>query len=305
VLAHGSECGNVLTWGSNSDFAPDQRGEDGRSLCFTSEPLANAIEILGYPELTATVVPEHEVAQLAVRLCDVWPDGASTLVSFGVLNLTHRESHEDPEPLVPGEPTLATVTMNAVAYTFPVGHRIRVALAPSYWPWTWPAARGLTLRVRVGGSAGSVLSLPVRAPRPSDRELREFDEAEFPPSLEIDRSAGAESRRHISRDLSTGRLRSWTENSNFGEFKLPDGTRYAEACREDYEIVEGDPLSARIEAHWTIQIDFNGRPTRVETASSMSADDAAFRVTNHLEAYDADVRIFAKNWCLDVPRDLM
>src|SRR5207244_4285428 len=82
-LAHGMESGHWLTWGSDSDFAPDQRGEDGRSLCFTSKPLTQTIEILGYPYVTVTVVPDHEVAQLAVRLCDLWPDGASTLVTFG------------------------------------------------------------------------------------------------------------------------------------------------------------------------------------------------------------------------------
>ena len=38
---------------------------------------------------------------IAVSLSDVAPDGSSFLVSAGVLNLTHRRSHADPEPLVP------------------------------------------------------------------------------------------------------------------------------------------------------------------------------------------------------------
>ena len=41
---------------------------------------------------------------LAVRLCDVAPDGASLLVTRGLLNLTHRDSHAEPEPLEPGMP---------------------------------------------------------------------------------------------------------------------------------------------------------------------------------------------------------
>ena len=36
---------------------------------------------------------DRPAAQVCVRLCDVAPDGASTLVTRGVLNLTHRESH--------------------------------------------------------------------------------------------------------------------------------------------------------------------------------------------------------------------
>jgi len=31
------------------------------------------------------------------------PDGVSAMVSAGVLNLTHRESHAEPQPLAPGE----------------------------------------------------------------------------------------------------------------------------------------------------------------------------------------------------------
>ena len=45
------------------------------------------------------------VAYLSARLCEVLPDGTSILVSRGILNLTHRESHSDPEPLVPGAPS--------------------------------------------------------------------------------------------------------------------------------------------------------------------------------------------------------
>ena len=37
-----------------------------------------------------------------MRLCDVAPDGASTLVTRGSLNLTHRDSHEHPRPLDAG-----------------------------------------------------------------------------------------------------------------------------------------------------------------------------------------------------------
>ena len=50
-----------------------------------------------------TLSPDRPQANIAVRLCDVHPDGASELISYGVLNLTHRNSHEFPQALVPGE----------------------------------------------------------------------------------------------------------------------------------------------------------------------------------------------------------
>ena len=102
--AHGLESGTWVAWGSPVDFAADQRAEDGRSLCFTSPPLDERLELLGFPEVALTLASDRPCALVAARLCDVAPDGVSTLVTTGVLNLTHRESHEHPTPLVPGSP---------------------------------------------------------------------------------------------------------------------------------------------------------------------------------------------------------
>ena len=50
-----------------------------------------------------TVASDRPVAVVAVRLCDLAPGGASTRVTYGVLNLTHRDSHAAPQPLKLGE----------------------------------------------------------------------------------------------------------------------------------------------------------------------------------------------------------
>ncbi|MGG7381587.1 CocE/NonD family hydrolase C-terminal non-catalytic domain-containing protein, partial [Escherichia coli] len=62
---------------------PDQRAEDGRSLCFDSEPLEEPLEILGFPEAVLTVTVDRPLALVACRLCDVAPDGSSLLVTRG------------------------------------------------------------------------------------------------------------------------------------------------------------------------------------------------------------------------------
>ena len=89
--------------GTPGDWPLDQRAEDGRSLCFTSAPLAGALEILGRPRSTCGSPSTGRAPWSAVRLCDVAPDGCSKLVTRQVLNLTHRDGHEHPSPLVPGE----------------------------------------------------------------------------------------------------------------------------------------------------------------------------------------------------------
>ena len=152
----------------------DQRADDGRALSFTSAPLPERIELLGNARVELELESDRPVAQLAARLCDVAPDGTSLLVTRGVLNLTHRDSHEHPEPLEPGQPTRVVVELDGIAQAMPAGHRLRLALSPAYWPWLWPAPEPVTLAVH---TAPSALVLPVRAPRAEDDELRPFERA--------------------------------------------------------------------------------------------------------------------------------
>ena len=84
------------------DQAGDQREDDARSLVFETMPLGAPIEILGAASVTLDITSDEPIANLAVRLCDVRPSGESLRVSYGVLNLTHRDGHETPAPLVAG-----------------------------------------------------------------------------------------------------------------------------------------------------------------------------------------------------------
>ena len=97
-----------------------------------------------------------------MRLNDIAPDGASTRVTYAVLNLTHRDSHEKPRALKPGKAYTVRVQMNDIAHAFPAGHRIRLAISTCYWPLAWPAPEAATLTLTTGAST---LTLPVRAPR--------------------------------------------------------------------------------------------------------------------------------------------
>ena len=51
-------------------------------------------DIIGSPELTVTLEATRLYAQLAVRLCDVYPDGKSSRITYGILNLRFRDSFE-------------------------------------------------------------------------------------------------------------------------------------------------------------------------------------------------------------------
>jgi hypothetical protein len=233
----------------------------------------------------------------------VAPTGASTLVTRGILNLTHRESHEQPTPLEPGTRYTVTVRLDAVAYALPAGHRWRVAVAPTYWPWVWPAPEPVMLSLFTGGA--SRLTLPVRPPRPEDAILAPFGPADGAPPAPTEVLSPATSTARLQRDVATGRTELVAET---GEgLRLPErGDLSYEVWEQDrYAITEGAPLSAVAECRRSIRIARGAWRTRVETHSTLSADAAQFHVTNSLEAYEDDVRVCAKTWSVSVARDLV
>src|SRR5439155_701019 len=115
-------CAGVMPWVQPDDQRPDE----DRSLTFTWEPLETELEILGHPLLRVRVTSSVPVAYLSAKVCDVFPDGSSSLVVRGLLNLTHRDSAEHPAPLTPGAAEEIELELEACSWTFEEGHRIRL-----------------------------------------------------------------------------------------------------------------------------------------------------------------------------------
>jgi uncharacterized protein len=136
-------CAGKLPWGQPLDQRPD----DALSLVYDWGPLENELELLGHPRLRLTTTTQAPVAYLSARLCDVFPDGTSALVTRGVLNLAHREGHDRPLPLEPGVPVPVELELEVTSWTFEPGHRVRLALAGADWPNTWPPPAGGVLTV--------------------------------------------------------------------------------------------------------------------------------------------------------------
>jgi putative CocE/NonD family hydrolase len=295
--------GSWTTYALPGEYPDNQQADDGKSLIFTSGPLPAPVDILGYPQVKLAVAVDQPVAFLAARLCDVAPDGASTLVSWGVLNLTHRESHEFPTPLTPGEPVAVTISLKMVGYTLPAGHRWRVALSPTHWPLIWPSPRPVTITLLAGEA--SQLILPIRPSQPEDSQLPPFGPAEGAPPLVIEFLRKDHMGRHRRVDIVTGK----TEIQNlfdFGRIRFSDnGLEVEDVTSDTYTIYEGDPLSFSVRCQRLLAYQRGTRQVRLETDSTMTADAATFYVTNLLEAYEGATRVFTKSWTFKIPRDLV
>ncbi len=304
-LAGGDWCG----FGNEGEAPLDQRGDDGRSLVFDTDPLPEDLEILGAPEVTLRLSADRPVAMLALRMNDVAPDGTSARVTFGILNLTHRMSHEHPEPMTPGEPVTVTVQLNSVAHRFPAGNALRLAISTCYWPMVWPPPEAVTLAVE---TAGSSLSLPIRPTDPDDQALPAFSPPEAAVSTSR-RTSLAPPRfvRSIERDLTTNEV-SYRLISEGGDLETAAIARIEEidldlahTVEHRFRIDEQDPLKACTEILEHMTLRRTEWEVRVSARTELTASREHFRLRARLTAHEGGEEVFLREWDEHIDRDLI
>ena len=257
------------------------------------------MEILGFPVARLELAADRPFALVAVRLCDVWPDGALTLITLGLKNLAHRDSDESPQPLLPGERYTVEVTLNSIGYQVPAGHRLRMSVSPTYWPWAWPSPEDVTLTLFTDGSR---LTVPLWTGSGEHTPPPHFAHPERGPGPPHEPLGGG-SARELHRDVASGTV---TVISTADEgHRLHDGLEYREHERDALRITDGEPLSAMVECGRAFSVGRGDWRATIRTASTMSATARVFQVTNVLDAYEGDRRVFTRTWHADLPRDCL
>ena len=294
----GADGGAWCAEGGEGDWPGDQRAEDERSLAFTFEPLDRRLEILGLPEVELELSADRPQALVAVRLCAVDDDGASLLITRGMLNLTHRDGHAEPEPLEPGQRYPVKVRLDVIGQAVPAGQRLRVSISTVYWPWLWPSPEPVTLTVHEGR-----LLLPVRPVR-EEGEPAAFGPPEWAQPLEVETIEPGRTRREHREDPETG-LREIEFEWNVGGHRrlVKAGTEMLDTNVTTYRITEGDPTSAEVEVHAVTGLGRGEWQTRVETESRMRSTDKEFLVSQRLNAFEGEEQVYSRVWELTFPRD--
>lgn len=292
-LAGGEYCAIWL----GPELPGDQRRDDAKSLCFDIES-DEQLDIVGGPVLRLTVSADQPSAMVAVRLCDVDAEGASTRITWGVLNLTHRDSHEFPEPVVPGQKMEIALRLDDIAYSMPAGRRLRVAISSAYWPMVWPSPRPVTLTVH-----GGTLELPLREPGTEDEWS--FEAPEGAPQQAMEQLRPPSHSRTIETDEISGVV-SLVIRDDFGEARnLDHGLANGAVARETWTIDPRDPVSARGQTHWTETLHRGAWSVRTETFTTMRSDPSNFHLTGRIEAYENEVLVFERNFDEKIARDLV
>lgn len=306
-LTVGLFAGKWCSYASGPDLAHDQREEDGGALVFESAPLETTLEILGPPVAELEVEVDRPVAMIAARLSDVRSNGEATRVTYGLLNLTHRNGSEAPAPLEPGRRYRVRVQLNDVAQSFPPGHRLRLSLSTSYWPLAWPSPAPVCLKLHTRNSR---FVLPVRPPRPdADAALRAFEEPEGAPPLNQAVLEPKEQTWRVTRDLGTDESELHVVDGR-GTRRMEDiGLTVQTRGEEWYRCRDNDFCSVRGETLWQRGLEREDWGVRTVAHTTMTSDDESFHIRAELDAYEKDSRgqqrVFSRSWVCSIPRDLV
>lgn len=291
----------MFSAGSPLTTPVDQRMEDAYSTSWTDAPLSEPLTILGHPQAQLFISVPVEIATLCVRLIDVAPDGGAALVSKGVLNLTHRDSHTEPTPLTPGELYSVSIELDAVCWCFAPGHRVRLSLSGADFPNTWPSPTPYTGHFHWGGSFAASLSLPLLPPEDASAPRPAFlPPAPFTPRVNslADPQVYRTSRDHIAGSVSV-------QVGTSSRTRLSDGVELMSKAEGVATVFENEPHRATIRGEQRRTLHWPQRVIDTQAQAQIESSAAALHVTIQLEVTLNGAPFHRRRWLRSIPRELL
>lgn len=284
----GMLAGEFFPMGLNAEMPGDQAADDALSLCFDGDVLEAPLSLLGAARLRLRLESDQPLGFVVARLCDVAPDGSSVRIAHGMLNLCHRKSREAPEPMTPGRVEEVVFDLDQMAYQLAPGHRLRLALSNSYWPFVWPSPAQGRLTVR-----GGRLTLPVYS---GEGATWSAPEPEAAPAWHHRVLREGNARRFVETDLITGH-RCLVAEDDLGDVEnLTHGLCSGETMSERWDIHPEDPLSARVVHKWEQRLSRGDWRIKTKVEASMWGDASHLHMHATLTATEGDDVIFSRDF---------
>lgn len=128
--------GRFMAWTAGLSGPVDQAPTRQRAdiLCYTSEPLARAVELAGPVRVLLTVSSSAADTDFIAKLIDVDPLGTALSVCEGVVRMRWRKGFDSPRPLEPNARDRITVHLGEVAWRALPGHRLRLQVQSANYP---------------------------------------------------------------------------------------------------------------------------------------------------------------------------
>ena len=292
-----NSCGGSLPWGQPLD----QRGDNAHSICHdwpTGGDL-DGTELIGTPRAQLRVRTDRPYGHVSVKLCDVAPDGTSTLVTRGMLDLAHRgcwpaddrgEPGRTPAPPVPAEWIDLDLAFEAATWTLVAGHTLRLAIAGTDWPNCWPPPGPVVLEVDAAR---------VRLQLPLTTSLRATTHRLTPgPGASDDEAAGVEWR--FEHDVLRRVTRAVTRYG--GTYPGLHAATVTDDYRGEVGVSTTDPADAWSTGTSTFTLAWPEATVRTESRVHVRSDASGFDLSVELRAWDGDQQVADRRWDRRLPR---
>ena len=303
------------TYGAADELPDDQKPAEKYGLCWHSDVLEEDIAILGQPTLHCNVSVENsDTGVLIARICDVSPDGRSTLLSYGILNLNHYQGHgcEEVTALVPKKEYKVKVKFMATSCIVKKGHKLSLGVSSSHWPLIWPSKDPVQLKIQTGSDDGDSCTKLVLPVRPSDLPSEKVafkDVPKYPSPIETITNGSYTKKTIEAKGKDDKNIFHIDEDLGTFLVKPTIVTISGKHTIDRYEISNYDPLSARGLVKNTLALDWpegdgSGQPvkTKISTSSEMWADKEKFYTKHNAEVQLNDTVIFQRSWDDSFPR---
>ena len=298
-LSTGLTSGEYMPWSGVAELPQDQRVDDAKSVCFDTPALTDPLELLGTPLVHLKVSNNRDCGLLVARVCDVAPDGASTLITYGILNLKLREGREQLASVTAGEWMDVTIRLNDIGWRIKRGHRVRLAISTQMWPMAWPLGEVAELDI---GLASSRLDLPVRHSDAAGEISMPFEpavSAAAPPHHVLREPSGA---RHVNHNIQTGDV-IYDITTDGGEVRFDNtGLAYGSTNEQRYVINDANPSSARAEYRADFTFVRDCWNVRTESELIVTCDVNDFFLVGKIAAYEDGSQVFTRDWNFKIPR---
>lgn len=293
----GTASGEYFTSSPDAELPDDQRPDDALSECWQTGALTEPMDLMGRAVVEAEVSIDQPQGNLIARLCDVHPDGTSTLIARGVLNLCHRASQAEPAPMVPGKAERIALRLDEMAYRVLPGHRLRLAISTAYFPLVLPSPAAIVAEL----SSGS-LHLPLGDDATEIAISEPSDPNPMPGYPEVEPSTRG---RSVEHDLTRGRTR-YVIHEDSGLSEHPrSGLQMRDKRDEAWEISRDDPADCTGTLVFTAVRQRGVWATRTESRVDFRTTPTSYDVTASLTAWEGDSEFLRRDWQFSVPRKLV
>ena len=282
------------------ELPKDQSKDDNISVCFDTIPLKEDLEILGAPKLQIEFSTDKPNAYLVARICEVSPKGISERVAFRAFNLSHYNSHENPENLIAGKNYRTTFNLNYCGWRIKKGNKLRLALSTTYWPIIWPIAETANVKL-------NLMNCNLIIPQRRKGLLPDLDENQdiknYTPAMKHNWKYLIKPSGTMSEKTNNNKEIIIKSYDNFGHLKSKDhGLEHHMQVWHEYSIKKEDPLSASLIARWETFTKKDENEMLVKSEHNITCDKLNFICKLSLKAYLNNKIFHEKNWDEKIPR---